>query len=203
VPWRFSAADRSGRVETANYRTAKLPSDVDVPLFVKQDFGAFYKAMFDRVVDRYSMRAVVVEYAGDIGFMGKCDPCTSVPISNKELVELGTSWIGSDDNAFYPYRRGQGANTYVTRMHLRYDATSFPEDLALMETGDRTNFQGRYVLRYPWSEESTCVAGDRYLETLPARFRHEAENLAGLTGWSQAEIETRMEAGGQSLQRSR
>jgi hypothetical protein len=34
-------------------------------------------------------------------------------------------------------------------MHLRYDANSFPEDLVLLETGDRANFQGRYVLRYP------------------------------------------------------
>jgi hypothetical protein len=37
------ALTRSGRVETANYRTVKLPSNVDVPLFVKQDFGAFYR----------------------------------------------------------------------------------------------------------------------------------------------------------------
>jgi hypothetical protein len=88
-------------------------------------------------------------------------------------------------------------------MHLRYDANSFPEDLVLMETGDRTNFQGRYVLHHPWQGEPRCVAGDKYLDSLPARFRHEAEDLAGLTGWSQAEIEIRMEAGGQSLQRSR
>ena len=72
------------------------------------------------------------------------------------------------------------------------------EDLVLMETGDRTNFQGRYVLHYPWQGEPRCVAGDKYLDSLPARFRHEAENLAGLTGWSQAEIEIRMEAGGQA-----
>jgi hypothetical protein len=82
-------------------------------------------------------------------------------------------------------------------------ATLFPEDLVLMETGDRTNFQGLYVLHYPWQGESTCVAGDTYLDSLLARFRHEAENLAGLTGWPQAEIETEMEAGGQPLQRSR
>jgi hypothetical protein len=186
---------RSGRVETANYRTVKLPSDIDVPLFVKQDFGAFYKAMFDRVADRYSMRAVVVEYAWNMGW---CDPCAADPMTNKELVELGAGWVGSDERL-----PGQGGNAYVTRLHVRYDASSFPEDLMLMETGDRTNFQGRYVLHHPWQGEPRCVAGDRYVESLSARFRHEAENLAGLTGWSPAEIETRMEAGGQSLQRSR
>jgi len=32
-----------GRVETNNYKTVKLPSDVDVPLFVRKDFTPFYK----------------------------------------------------------------------------------------------------------------------------------------------------------------
>jgi hypothetical protein len=192
------ALTRSGRVETTNYRTVKLPSNVDVPLFVKQDFGAFYQTVFERAVERESMRAVFVEYAWDMGW---CDPCAADPMSNKELVELGARWIGSDDDV--PYLRGRGSNAYVTRMHLRYDAASFPEDLGLMETPDRSNFQGRYALHYPWAGESRCVAGDRYLDFLPARFRREAENLAGLTGWSQAEIETKMEAGGQSSQRSR
>jgi hypothetical protein len=192
------ALTRNGRVETANYRTVKLPSDVDVPLYVKQEFGDFYKAMFARAVERENMRAVFVEYAWDMGW---CDPCAADPLSSKELVELGARWIGSDDDA--PYRRGQGANAaanaYVTRLHVRYDAKTFPEDLALMETGDRGNFQGRYVLHHPWQAAASCAAGDQYRASLPARFRQEARNLANLTGWSQTEIETRMEVGGQSI----
>jgi hypothetical protein len=35
---------RNGRVETANYRTVKLPSNVNIPLYVKGEFGRFYKA---------------------------------------------------------------------------------------------------------------------------------------------------------------
>ena len=88
-------------------------------------------------------------------------------------------------------------------MHLRYDANSFPEDLVLMETGDRSNFQGRYVLHHPWRGAAACAAGESYRALLPARFKQEATNLADLTGWSQADIETRMEADGQSLQESR
>ncbi len=188
------ALTKNGRVETTNYRTVKLPSDMDVPLYVKQDFGTFYKAVFDRAVERENMRAVFVEYAWDMGW---CDPCAADPLSNKELVELGARWIGSDDDA--PYRRGQGVNAYVTRLHVRYDAKSFPEDLTLMETGDRSNFQGRYVLRHPWTGAASCDAGDRYRASLPARFRQEARNLAGLTGWSQSDIERRIQAGEQSL----
>ena len=64
-----------------------------MPLFVKQEFGDFYKAMFDRAVERENMRAVFVEYAWDMGW---CDPCAADPMTNKELVELGARWIGSD-----------------------------------------------------------------------------------------------------------
>ena len=62
---------RNGRVETANYRTVKLPSNVDVPLYVKDEFSRFYKAVFERAVARENMRAVFVEYAWDMGW---CDP---------------------------------------------------------------------------------------------------------------------------------
>jgi len=42
-------------------------------------------------------------------------------------------------------------------MHLRYDAAHFPEDLVFQETGDRGNFQGRYVLRHPWTGDRASV----------------------------------------------
>jgi hypothetical protein len=139
------------------------------------------------------MRAVFTEYAWDMGW---CDPCASEPLSNAELVELGARWIASDDGA--PFRSVAGANAYVTRLHVRYDRTSFPEDLVLMETRDRTNFQGRYVLRHPWSGASSCEAGTRYRASLQQRFQQEARTLADLTGWSMAEIGSKMERSGQS-----
>jgi hypothetical protein len=190
------ALTKNGRVEAANYRTVKLPSDMDLPLFVKQDFGNFYRAMFDQAVARENMRAVFVEYAWDMGW---CDPCAADPLSNKELVELGARWIGDDSDAKFRGRMPQGANVFVTRLHVRYDAQSFPEDLVFIETKDRSNFQGRYVLRHPWTGKISCDKGEQYQATLPVRFRQEARNLAGLTGWKQDEIEARMEAAGQSL----
>ncbi len=190
------ALTRNGRVEAANYRTVKLPSDMDVPLFVKNDFGNFYKAMFDEAVKRENMRAVFVEYAWDMGW---CDPCAADPLSNKELVELGARWIGDDGDQ--KFRRGMpgGADAYVTRLHVRYDAQSFPEDLVFIETKDRSNFQGRYVLRHPFKGKITCAAGEQYKAALPARFKQEARNLSALTGWKQSEIEMRMEVAGQSV----
>ena len=176
----------------------KLPSNIEVPLYVKQEFGPFYKALFERAVEREKMQAVFVEYAWDMGW---CDPCAADPLTNKELVELGARWIASDENV--PFRPGQGANAYVTRLHVRYDAKTFPEDLVLLETKDRTNFQGRYILRHPWAKEASCPAGETYREALPTRFRQEASNLANLTGWPQKEIEAKMEANGQPFLRSK
>jgi hypothetical protein len=188
------ALTRNGRVETANYPTIKLPTGASVPLYVKNEFGKFYKAVFDQAVRNADMRAVFTEYAWDMGW---CDPCASEPLSNKELVELGARWIGSDDGR--PFRAGQGANAYVTRLHVRYDAAHFPEDLALMETRDRENFQGRYVLQHAWTGSTACPQADAYRNALPARFRQEARNLAALTGWTMSGIEKRMEETGQSL----
>jgi hypothetical protein len=190
------ALTKNGRVEAANYRTVKLPSDMDVPLFVKNDFANFYRALFDQAVKRENMRAVFVEYAWDMGW---CDPCAADPLSNKQLVELGARWIGDDGDTKFRGRMPQGANVFVTRLHVRYDAQSFPEDLVFIETKDRSNFQGRYVLRHPFKGKIACDKGEQYQATLPVRFRQEARNLAGLTGWTQSDNEARMEAAGQSL----
>ncbi len=54
----------------------------------------------------------------------------------------------------------------VTRLHVRYDAQSFPEDLVFIETKDRSNFQGRYVLRHPFKGKATCEAGEKYQASL-------------------------------------
>src|SRR5262249_55593259 len=106
------ALTKNGRVEASNYRTVKLPSDMDVPLFVKNEFGNFYKAMFDRFVAKENMEAVFVEYAWDMGW---CDPCAADPLSGKQLVELGARWIGDDSDQPYRSRFQSGANAYVTR----------------------------------------------------------------------------------------
>jgi hypothetical protein len=188
------ALTKNGRIEASNYRTVKLPSAIEIPLYVKDEFGRFYTAVFDRAVENEQMRAVFVEYAWDMSW---CDPCAAQPLSNKEMVELGARWIGDDTDR--PYNAfGQGTNAYVTRLHVRYDAAHFPEDLTFLETRDRENFQGRYVLRHPWSGTASCAAADEYRKSLPARFAQEARNLANLTGWSLSDIEGRMREAEQS-----
>ncbi|MDU3132986.1 MAG: DUF2330 domain-containing protein [Bradyrhizobium sp.] len=189
------ALTRSGRIEAANYRTVKIPTDIDVPLYVKNEFGPFYKAVFERAVARENMQAVFVEYAWDMGW---CDPCAADPMSNKELAELGARWIGSsDDTAFSAVRRGGGSDAFVTRLHVRYDAKTFPEDIVFTETRDRSNFQGRYVQHHPWRGEAKCDAARSYQDRLTARFAKEATDLAALTGWPCSEIIAKMAQSGE------
>jgi Na+-translocating ferredoxin:NAD+ oxidoreductase RnfD subunit len=172
---------RRGRVETTNYRSVKLPTGMDVPVYVKQEFGDFYTALFSEQVQREHMRAVFTEYAWDMAW---CDPCAADPLSAEELRELGVFWVDGS-------RGGPARNAFVTRLHVRYDAEHFPADLVLQETADRTNFQGRYVLRHAF-EGATCPAADEYYRQVRERQEREARTLASLTGWSLADIRERI-----------
>jgi hypothetical protein len=190
------ALTRRGRVEASNYRTIKVPSDVNVPVFVVNDFPNFYKATFDRAVTQENMHGVFVEYAWDMRW---CDPCAAPPMTNNEMAELGAPWISrSTNNSGVPLPVPMPAEGYVTRLHVRYDAQSFPEDLNFIETSDHESFQARYVLHRPF-EGGSCPAAKTYHASLPARFKKEAENLANLTGWPEKDIAGRMAATGQPL----
>lgn len=192
------ALTRNGRIETTNYRTVRLPSDAEIPVFVKEEFADFYRAMFARQVRRENADAVFLEYAWDMGW---CDPCAADPLTPEELRSLGVFWVpdprgnvvppGSAPR-WMPPPGGGAQQVFITRLHVRYDGAHFPEDLVFHETGDRTNFQGRFVIRHPWKAERDCPALDAYLQSLRERYHREAETLADLTGWSMEKIRRRM-----------
>jgi len=192
------AITRQGRVETTNYRTVKLPSNMDVPIYVKDEFGEFYKAMFGHQTEKENGKAVFMEYAWDMAW---CDPCAANPLTPSELRELGVMWMNEGGQGDQQITRPmpQAVDAFVTRLHVRYDAESFPEDLSFQVTGDRENYQGRYVLRHPWrGDYGQCDAAGEYAEGLVERWDAEAESLARLTGWDEAEIKQKMADGGYS-----
>jgi hypothetical protein len=180
------ALTRKGRVETTNYRTVRLPTGLEVPGFVKEEFPRFYRALFGEAVRKEDMRAVFLEYAWDMGW---CDPCAADPLSPDELRKLGVFWLEDRGGSGSMPRGGRGAvDAFVTRLHVRYDGERFPEDLVFQETADRGSFQGRYVLRHAWTGAETCDAAVAYRQELERRREREAETLARLTGWSIEEI---------------
>ncbi len=192
------ALTRKGRVETKNYRTVKLPSDMDVPIYIKDEFGDFYRDMFKHQVKKEGGTAVFMEYAWDMAW---CDPCAADPLTAAELRELGVMWMDAEEPQ--PQGRGrpggmmppmpQAADVFVTRLHVSYDAKTFPEDLDFQVTGDRENYQGRYVLRHPWrGDYKQCKAASEYANTLVKRWDEEAIQLARLTGRDVNAIRTKM-----------
>jgi len=149
---------RNGRVESSNYRTVKLPSDVDVPQFIKPSFGDFYKAMFDTATKAEQYRAVFTEYFWD---MNSCDPCAAEPLTTQELLKAGVFWLeGQPARDFAAMQNGKTLaapsqddgikSVMLTRVHIRYTPESFPEDLMFTETRDDGRWQARYIVREPY-----------------------------------------------------
>ena len=184
----------NGRVETTNYRTVKLPTGENLPEYVRGEFGDFYKAMFDEQVKRNDMRAVFTEYTWNTA---SCDPCAGPPLSREELKSLGVFWL--DDQGASPRFRPGGYMPYppmgsptsvmLTRLHVRYSADTFPEDLNFQETQDQENWQARYVLQHAWDgSPNACSAARSYFDELNKRRALEAETLADLTGWNLQDV---------------
>ncbi len=188
-----------GRAEVANYRTVRVPSDVNVPEFVKGEFNDFYKSMFTTSYDRENRNVAFLEYAWN---MGNCDPCSADPLSPDELKQAGVFWLEQpigQNSKRAPGIWGGGrrpmptsSNVFITRMHVRYTRDKFPEDLMFQETTNQDNFQGRYVMQHPFLGQSTCDAGKKYRATLPKRFEQEGQTLAKLTGWKIEDIRKKL-----------
>ena len=187
------ALTRNGRVESTNYRTVKLPANVNLPPYLKQagTFSDFYRAMFNQQAAREGMKAVFTEYFWDMSW---CDPCAGDPLSPDELKMAGVNWV--QGGAQKPGGRVApvGAQpVMLTRLHVRYTPETFPEDLAFQETSDRSNFQTRYVLQNPWKgSPDSCPAARDYFRSLADRQEREAQQLANLTGWDINDIRKRI-----------
>ena len=180
------ALTRTGRVETTNYRTVKLPSNTEVPEYVQEEFAGFYRAMFVNQTQKENGRAVFLEYAWDMAW---CDPCAADPLSPEQLRQLGVFWIqpnGRVAPASSPVMP-QAQNVFVTRLHVSYDRDHFPQDLVFQETGERQNFQGRYVIRHPFTGQTNCN-NEQYRAQVRERQEREAQTLADLTGWDLNDI---------------
>jgi len=182
---------RNGRVETTNYRTVKLPANMDIPTYIKsdqkQDFRHFYRALFDEQAKRQQYRVVFTEYFWDMAW---CDPCAASPLSAQELRNLGVDWVTSARRSRF---NSTAQPVRVTRLHVRYTPETFPEDLMLQETADRQNYQTRYVLRHAAKVvPDACPAAGDYLKKVLDRNEKEAQTLASLTGWDVNEIRAKM-----------
>jgi hypothetical protein len=184
------ALTQRGRVETTNYQTERVPTDIDVPLFIQSRFADFYRTMFDRAVARSGGTSVFLEYAWNTGW---CDPCSAPPPTPADLSTFGANWgvTPRGDASYY------ASGPFLTRLHIRYDRAHFPEDLILNETKDDDNFQARYIMNHLWTGEPKCEWGAKYKDRVAERGRKELDNVASLTGWSRDMIKAEMKQSGE------
>ncbi|MEH2299454.1 MAG: DUF2330 domain-containing protein [Nostoc sp.] len=183
-----------GQAEITNYRTVKIPSNTNIPLFVKDEFGEFYKSMFQTVYTKEDRKVGFLEYAWD---MSSCDPCSADPLTQEELKQAGVFWLDDNSGSNLPaspsFRRpSPKSNVFISRLHVRYSRDKFPEDLIFQQTANSESFQGRYVLQHPFQGELKCQAGREYKQSLPKRFEQEAQTLAKLTNWNIQDIRNKM-----------
>jgi hypothetical protein len=167
------AFTKTGRVECTNYRTTKMPTDRKVPLFIKDQFGDFYKKTFDKTWRNEGRNAVFLEYAWNVTpswNMAHCDPCVGPPPMQQEFADAGVNWSVNGENIFF------------TRLHVRYSRDRFPADLTFQETPNTESYQARYVLTHPASGEFDCEDGQAYLLDLQNRRKLETDELLALTG---------------------
>lgn len=168
-----------GQVEVTNYRMVKVPTGEEIPEFVRNDFGKFYKATFQRSYEKADKKVAFLEYAWDVS---NCDPCSTTPPNTEELKKAGVFWQNGEESG----------NTFITRIHVRYSRNKFPEDLVFHETTNQQQFQGRYVMTHPYRGTMACAAAKDYKVKVTDRQRREARNLAQLTGWNLSEIQRKI-----------
>ncbi|WP_425145490.1 DUF2330 domain-containing protein [Deinococcus sp.] len=185
-----------GRVETSNYRTASVPTDQEVPMLIKDQFASFYRHVFRRAYERQGKSVAFMEYAWNTN---SCDPCAGEPPTSDDLKAAGVFWNQSQGYgnpvplpAAGETPRDQLKPVFLTRLHVRYTAATFPEDLHFKLTDNTQTFQGRYVLRHPYTGQGKCEAMQSYKSSLKERAETQAQTLANLTGWDVNHIRQRM-----------
>ncbi|MEJ7603061.1 MAG: DUF2330 domain-containing protein [Kofleriaceae bacterium] len=158
------------RYEVSNYKNVMIPTNIDVAPAMKDKFGAFYTALFDRTIEK-NPGAVITEYAWQAT---TCDPCPGPALGWQELQTLGADVLEGTQAQPAAYRN---ADFVLTRLHARY-GKSISDDLRFKEappivggreqlesngkieegwqTASVNNFQGRYAIRHRWTGPLAC-----------------------------------------------
>jgi hypothetical protein len=163
---------REGRYEVANFPNVTVPTNIAVSQDVRKDYPTFYTKLFAKTLE-VNPGAVVTEYSWDAS---SCDPCPGPSMNPEDYATLGADTLGNAQN---PYQNYYGWT--LTRLHARYGKDSLTDDLvfrkaspivggrerysdkgvletgALPESGGINNFQGRYIMRNPWTGPIKCM----------------------------------------------
>jgi MYXO-CTERM domain-containing protein len=157
------------RYEVANYPNITVPTNLDVRPEMRERFGEFYAALFDKTLEKHP-GAVVTEYAWQAT---TCDPCPGPQLGPQDFQTLGADLLTGDA------ARAGGDDFVLTRLHARY-GKDIKDDLVFraakaiaggrewtrengqLEQGAQdapnNNFQARYAIRHEWTGPIKCAA---------------------------------------------
>ncbi len=146
-----------------------IPTNIGVSPEAKKRFGEFYAALFDRTTAQ-NPGAVITEYSWDAS---GCDPCPGPNLTGEHFWTLGAEALPSQQQWGY----------VLTRLHMRYTKDELKDDLVFavadpivggrevhgpkgeLEQGSQpagqNNFQGRYIIRHPWTGPIECQNPNR------------------------------------------
>ena len=148
-----------GRVESANYANAFIPTNVDLDPKALDVFAGFYSAMFDATVQQAGGRAVVTEHARGVA-PGELDGAVRA--------------VGGDVLRSMTATTPAPSDLVLTRLHTRYDAATLSADLVFKladpvaggrdEEGAETtphaskanDFRARYAVRHEYFGNVSC-----------------------------------------------
>ncbi|MCB1158282.1 MAG: DUF2330 domain-containing protein [Leptospiraceae bacterium] len=176
----------TGRVETSNYRNVEIPTGKDLPEHIASELDTFYREMFLHLVKKEDKKVVFTEFAGKANVCSRTF-CPQLPLKKEELLNLGAFWL-SDVPDF-----GIQPEVYVTRLHIRYNSQTFPEDISFIETNDKKEFSIRYKIRKAWKgSENSCSVAGAYFKNLKIHQEKSLKNLIILTGRNENEERKKM-----------
>ncbi|MEZ4751010.1 MAG: DUF2330 domain-containing protein [Bdellovibrionota bacterium] len=189
----FYFVSRRGRFVPHEKKLASLPTNVDIPEFIKEKFPAFYRALYSKQLEKENQKTMFLEYAWNMGW---CDPCAVDPLSPEELRQLGVFWLDEGDSTrksqmIWPPGGGP-VEAFVTRVHAKPGAE---DSLQFRESKSMDNFQAKFAIRHPWvPPQRTCAQASDYMRKVKGRRETEAQTLAGLTGWTIEDVYKQMGA---------
>ena len=171
------------RYDVSNYKNVTIPTNLDVKDGVRDSFGEFYAALFDRTIEK-NPGAVVTEYAWAAS---TCDPCPGPNLNGGDFATLGADVLAGEPGKPAPY---QGWDLVLTRLHARYgkgisDDLVFKKAEAIVggrehvvangkleersQPSSMNNFQARYAIRHEWTGAITCASPRRGIWGGPPR----------------------------------
>ncbi len=158
-----------GEVLPSNYKVNETPYNIDLPISTIGNFNQFYSNLMYKL---FALHPDIIrkEYSWPIN---ACEPCTSTPLTNNELQELGVFW----------YSLNEPKLPYITRLHTHYSQEysqySLADSIEFQETSKQLKYQTYFNLKHPIDMvQSKC--GDRYYTEIQKAKAKEGKNFGML-----------------------